>query len=63
MRLGICSRSKDVIEPVLKPQWYVNCKDMAAKGMQAVRDGSLEILPKVWGRAHRVPPLQDLSRW
>lgn len=23
MRLGLCSRSKDVIEPVLKPQWWV----------------------------------------
>ena len=22
MRLGLCSRSGDVIEPVLKPQWY-----------------------------------------
>lgn len=21
MRLGLCSRSKDVIEPILKPQW------------------------------------------
>ena len=21
MRLGVCSRSRDVIEPVLKPQW------------------------------------------
>lgn len=26
MRLGICSRSKDVIEPMLKPQWYINCQ-------------------------------------
>lgn len=26
MRLGLCSRSKDVIEPMLKPQWYVNCQ-------------------------------------
>ena len=25
MRLGKCSRSKDVIEPVIKPQWYVKC--------------------------------------
>ena len=24
MRLGLCSRSKDVIEPMLKPQWWVN---------------------------------------
>ena len=29
MRLGLCSRSKDVIEPMLKPQWWVNCADMA----------------------------------
>ncbi len=49
MRLGLCSRSKDVIEPVLKPQWWVNCKDMAAKSCQAVRDGTLEIIPKVRG--------------
>ena len=47
MRLGLCSRSKDIIEPVLKPQWWVNCKDMAAKSAQAVRDGTLEMIPKV----------------
>eukprot|EP00798_Chlamydomonas_sp_ICE-L_P023645 gene23645-9174_t len=46
MRLGLCSRSKDVIEPILKPQWWVACKDMAAKSCEAVRDGSLEIIPK-----------------
>jgi len=31
MRLGMCSRSKDVVEPLLKPQWYVNCDDLAKK--------------------------------
>lgn len=46
MRLGLCSRSKDVIEPVLKPQWWVNCQQMAADGCAAVRDGRLEIIPK-----------------
>ena len=25
MRLGTCQRSKDVVEPMIKPQWYVNC--------------------------------------
>lgn len=45
MRLGICSRSKDVIEPVLKPQWWVSCEGMAADACAAVRDGRLEILP------------------
>ncbi|KAL4444290.1 hypothetical protein ABPG75_012027 [Micractinium tetrahymenae] len=46
MRLGLCSRSKDVIEPVLKPQWWVDCQQMAADGCAAVRDGRLEIIPK-----------------
>lgn len=46
MRLGLCSRSHDVIEPALKPQWWVNCSQMAADACQAVRDGRLTILPK-----------------
>ena len=39
-------RSKDVIEPVLKPQWWVNCQQMAADACAAVRDGRLEIIPR-----------------
>ena len=46
MRLGLCSRSKDVIEPMLKPQWWVNCADMAKDACDAVRDGRMEIIPK-----------------
>merc|ERR1719217_732022 len=45
MRLGLCSRSKDVIEPMLKPQWWVNCDELAVKSCEAVRNGSLKILP------------------
>ena len=45
MRLGFCSKSKDVIEPFLMPQWYVNCKDMAARSAKAVRDKELLIIP------------------
>ena len=32
----IFSRSKDVIEPLLKPQWYVNCTNMAAKAVEVL---------------------------
>ena len=28
------SRSKDIVEPLLKPQWYVNCQEMAAKAVK-----------------------------
>jgi len=46
MRLGLCSRSKDIIEPYLKPQWWMNCKELAAKSVEAVRSGELKILPE-----------------
>lgn len=47
MRLGICSRSGDIIEPMLTPQWYVNCNSMAEKALSAVRNGELKILPEM----------------
>jgi hypothetical protein len=54
MSLPQCSRSKDIIEPMLKPQWWVNCQGMAEEACAAVRDGRLQILPQefevVWFR-------------
>lgn len=52
MRLGLCSRSGDILEPMITPQWYVNCKDMAKRSTDAVRNGELKIVPadheKTW---------------
>jgi len=48
MRIGICSRSKDIIEPRLVPQWYVSCKAAADRAIAAVRNGELHIIPKVF---------------
>eukprot|EP00297_Palpitomonas_bilix_P001677 CAMPEP_0113873040 /NCGR_PEP_ID=MMETSP0780_2-20120614/3548_1 /TAXON_ID=652834 /ORGANISM="Palpitomonas bilix" /LENGTH=1005 /DNA_ID=CAMNT_0000858639 /DNA_START=106 /DNA_END=3123 /DNA_ORIENTATION=- /assembly_acc=CAM_ASM_000599 len=47
MRLGLSQRTKDVIEPVLKPQWWVDCKDMAKEACDAARDGRLNIMPAI----------------
>ncbi|KAK1591345.1 hypothetical protein Q3G72_006241 [Acer saccharum] len=46
MRLPLCSRSKDVVEKMIKPQWYVNCKSMGMEALNAAMDGKLEIIPK-----------------
>ncbi|XP_043252604.1 valine--tRNA ligase isoform X2 [Colletes gigas] len=52
MVVPMCSRSKDVVEPLLKPQWYVKCNEMAAKAMESVQNGELKIIPdqykKIW---------------
>ncbi|KAI8839861.1 hypothetical protein BC829DRAFT_428260 [Chytridium lagenaria] len=46
MQIPICGRSGNVVEPLMKPQWWVNCQDMAKDAMAAVRSGDLEIIPK-----------------
>ncbi|VEN38555.1 unnamed protein product, partial [Callosobruchus maculatus] len=46
MTVPICSRSKDVIELLLKPQWFIKCQDMAAKAVADVKEGRLRIEPK-----------------
>uniref|UniRef100_A0A915Q346 valine--tRNA ligase n=1 Tax=Setaria digitata TaxID=48799 RepID=A0A915Q346_9BILA len=45
MVVPLCSRSKDVIEPMLKSQWYVKCDQMAQRAIEAVEKGHLKIIP------------------
>ncbi|XP_028159535.1 valine--tRNA ligase [Ostrinia furnacalis] len=47
MVVPLCSRSKDVVEPMLKPQWYVRCDTMASEAIKAVKSGELKIIPDV----------------
>ncbi|CAK1551322.1 unnamed protein product [Leptosia nina] len=52
MVVPLCSRSKDVVEPMLKPQWYIKCDKMASEAIKAVKNGDLKITPdaheKTW---------------
>ncbi|KAJ7173456.1 tRNA synthetases class I-domain-containing protein [Mycena filopes] len=46
MQIPICSKSGDVVEPVLKPQWWVNCRPLADEAIKRARAGELVITPK-----------------
>ena len=52
MALPVCSRSGDIIEPIIKPQWYVRTDDLSRRACDVVRNGELKILPnqfeKTW---------------
>jgi valyl-tRNA synthetase len=52
MVIGRCQRSNDVIEPRLKTQWFVRTGPLAARALEATRDGRTRILPdrfeKTW---------------
>ncbi|PHJ25734.1 valyl-trna synthetase [Cystoisospora suis] len=47
MQLPRCSRSGDIIEYMLIPQWWCSCKEMADKSLDAVRKGELQIVPRM----------------
>ena len=46
MTLPICTRSGDFVEPRMMPQWWLNCKQMAADAVESVRSGELQLFPK-----------------
>ncbi|XP_029125554.1 valine--tRNA ligase, mitochondrial 1 isoform X3 [Cajanus cajan] len=46
MRLGVCSRSNDIVEPLIKPQWYVMSEDLGKQALHALERKKLDIIPK-----------------
>eukprot|EP00916_Digyalum_oweni_P019703 GHVL01032880.1.p1 GENE.GHVL01032880.1~~GHVL01032880.1.p1 ORF type:complete len:999 (+),score=187.73 GHVL01032880.1:241-2997(+) len=46
MSIPICSRTGDILEPLLKPQWWVNCANMAKRGIDVVKSGELRLIPE-----------------
>lgn len=61
MTIPLCSRSGDVIEPLLKPQWWVRQDDMAKEAIKAVKSGDITITPKTSEREyfHWMENIQD----
>ncbi|PWN36663.1 putative VAS1-valyl-tRNA synthetase [Meira miltonrushii] len=47
MTVPICSRSGDIVEPVIKPQWWVNCTPLAKAAVDAVEKQNMIITPDV----------------
>jgi valyl-tRNA synthetase len=45
MKVPICSRSGDVIEPIMKPQWWMRMESLAKPAVAVVESGELKIHP------------------
>jgi len=46
MIIPLCSKSKDVIEPVLKPQWWMSMKPLIPLARDAVEKGEVLVKPQ-----------------
>jgi valyl-tRNA synthetase len=57
MKVPLCNKTKDVIEPILKPQWWMKMRGMADEALKAVDDGRIKIRPETADRSyHRQYP-------
>src|SRR6202158_794931 len=57
-----CYRCDTVVEPRLSDQWFVKTEPLARPALQAVRDGSIRILPKRWEAAY-INWMENLRDW
>ena len=66
MVVPICSRSGDIIEPLLKPQWWMRMEPLAKPAIDVVESGELVVRPDLQKRQylHWMRNIQDwcLSR-
>ncbi|CAG9857488.1 unnamed protein product [Phyllotreta striolata] len=46
MVVPVCSRSKDVVEYLIRPQWFLRCDAMAAEAVRCVKEGRLVLVPE-----------------
>jgi valyl-tRNA synthetase len=62
MVVPICSRSGDVVEPLLKPQWWMRMEPLAKPAIAVVESGELVIRPEKQKRSY-LQWMRNLQDW
>ena len=66
MKIPRCEKTKDIIEPVIKPQWWMRMGEMAEAALKVVQNGEINIAPPTARRSYErwMSSIQDwcLSR-
>src|SRR5450830_1305058 len=60
--VGHCSRCASTIEPIVTDQWYLRMKDLAARALDAEREGKVEVLPVKWRKVYE-SWLENINDW
>lgn len=50
--VGHSQRSKEVVEPYLSTQWFVDTKKLAEKAIKVVEDGNIKFIPEGWTKTY-----------
>ncbi|KAE8374365.1 tRNA synthetases class I-domain-containing protein [Aspergillus bertholletiae] len=62
MKVPLCSKSKDVIEPLMKPQWWMRMRELADDALKVVQDGEITIQPEA-ARDNYFRWLENITDW
>lgn len=62
MKVPFCERSNDVIEPLLKPQWWMRMESLAEAAAKVVRDGEIKIKPESAEKSY-LRWLENINDW
>lgn len=62
MKVPLCVKSKDVIEPKMKPQWWMRMRGLADAAVKAVEDGEIVIRPET-AKKEYYRWMKDINDW
>ncbi len=60
--IGHCYRCDAIIEPYLSEQWFVKAAPLAEPGIEAVRDGRINIVPVQWVNTYNMW-MENIRDW
>jgi len=62
MKVPLCNKSKDVIEPLMKPQWWMKMEKLAKPAVEAVEKGDIKIRPETSEKIYK-HWLNNINDW
>jgi valyl-tRNA synthetase len=62
MKVPLCEKSKDVIEPLMKPQWWMRMRELADEAMKVVQSGEIKIRPETQEKSY-MRWMTDMQDW
>ena len=60
--VGVHDRCNEVIEPMIKKQWFVKMEDMAKPAIDALKNGDLRFVPERFGKIY-LHWLENIKDW
>jgi len=60
--VGVHDRCKTVIEPMIKPQWFVSMSEMAKPAIKAIETGELKFVPESYSKTY-LHWLENIKDW